>query len=141
MAIAIRMAMMRTTTMSSMSVNPLSSCILVRRVFSIRCHLPSRWLKRSLIGVSDGRDDRLSPHVDPGGISRAARNDYGRPPSGGRPFVAWEVRLLDQLEDPERRQVQGDDDGANRAADDGDHDGLDQRGQGLHGRRHLLVVE
>jgi hypothetical protein len=38
--------------------------------------------------VSVGGPVRLSPPADPGTISSITRNDYGRPPFGGRPLVS-----------------------------------------------------
>ena len=46
-----------------------------------------------------------------------------------------------QVEDLEDRHVQRDDHGADHAAEEGDHQRLDERGERLGGRLDLLVVE
>src|SRR5688572_17641330 len=169
MAMASRMAMIRTTTMSSMRVKPSSS----RSKRFLR--LCSMW------GVSlfdDGNG--LRAHVQPLGplpVSSPVSGPPGSPadrpppvagvrsrgiapppfdgfafvrstllalatsPSGDADLSAFSPLLLDQLDDVEHRHVQRHDHAAHGTAEHDDQGGLQERRQGVDRGLDLLLVE
>src|SRR3954471_18150462 len=122
MAIAIRMAMISTTTMSSISVKPRSS-----RSRRFRSTVSTGW-------------------VPPGQWMGASPNPEvpARTPSYGRRCALLERVIgssLDQVDDVEHRHVERDDHAAHRATHEHDQQGLEERRQGVDHGLDLLVVE
>src|SRR4051794_27910908 len=116
MAMAARMPMMMMTTRSSMRVKPPS-----RSSAALRSRASMMFLR------TVGADDTVN---------------VGRPEERlGTPTSERGTLLLDVVVDAEDRHVEADDHRPDDATEDGDHDGLDQRGQRLGGRLDFLVIE
>src|SRR5918999_3149815 len=91
----------------------------------------------------EGAPTTLSPSSLKNAKSTPPRIWAGPTHSTEKVFGETHVRrgLLDELEDLEHRQVHGDDDAADDAADDHDHQRFNDRGERLDGGVNLRLVE